>query len=204
MFRRRAKLYVADMSDWASSGTAHVTTVADNEKAYTKAELRRAKEAAGRAKEDNNVEDIHVTAHDIRRAFDIYGKPFESIRGKKTKKKVRCTDVDLTIRAAQPLPQRMYSDVMVIREQKFLMTLEEPLGLVLNTHVERETTEELGLALQGQVNVVRSRAFVPFVVYTDPQPASKALQHQITGVEVDVSGAGDHLDKIDGKIRRLK
>jgi hypothetical protein len=31
--------------------------------------------------QDNNVEDIHVTAHDIRRAFDIYGKPFESVRG---------------------------------------------------------------------------------------------------------------------------
>jgi hypothetical protein len=98
----------------------------------------------------------------------------------------------------------MYSDVMAIREQKFLMTLVEPLGLVLTTHVEQETTEELGLALQGQVNVVRSRGFAPFVAYLDPQPALKALQHQITGVEIDVGGAGDHLDKIDGKIRRLK
>jgi hypothetical protein len=39
VFRRRDKLYVADMSDWAPSAQ-------DNEKAYTKAELRRAKEAA--------------------------------------------------------------------------------------------------------------------------------------------------------------
>ncbi len=113
-------------------------------------------------------------------------------------------EIDLSIKAEQPIPQRMYSDVMAIREQRFFTTLVEPLGLVLTTHVERETTEELGLALQGQVNVVRSRGFAPFVVYLDPQPALKALQHQITGVEIDVSGAGDHLDKIDGKIRRLK
>jgi hypothetical protein len=109
--------------------------------------------------QDNNFEDIHVTTHDIRRAFDIYGKPFESVRGKKTKKKVqRRTDLDLSPRSAQPLPQRMYSDVIAIIEQKFLMTLVEPLGLVLTIHVERETTEELGLALQGQLNVVQSTA----------------------------------------------
>jgi hypothetical protein len=57
--------------------------------------------------QENNFEDIHVTTHDIRRAFDIYGKPFESVRGKKTKKKVqRRTDLDLSLRSAQPLPQR--------------------------------------------------------------------------------------------------
>jgi hypothetical protein len=38
----------------------------------------------------------------------------------------------------------------------------------------------------------------------DPQHALKALQHQITGVEIDVGGASNHLDKIDGKLRRLK
>ena len=57
------------------------------------------------------------------------------------------------------------------------MTLVEPLGLVLTTHMERETTEELGLALQEQINVVHSRCFKPFVVCVDPQPALKALQH---------------------------
>jgi hypothetical protein len=103
-----------------------------------------------------------------------------------------------------PCSDTSIADLLRDREQKFLMTLVEPLGLVLTTHVERETTEELGLVLQGQVNVVRSRGFAPFVVYLDPQPALKALQHQITGVEIDVGGAGDHLDKIDGKIRRLK
>ena len=218
MFRRGAKLYVADKSDWASSGTAHVTTVQDNKKCYSKAELKRANEAAEMVQnsgftterdavnlgQDNNLEQIPVTAHDISRAFDIYSKRFESVRGKRTKKKVRRTEIDLFIKAEQPIPQRMYSDVFAIREQRFLMTLAEPLGLVLTTHAERKTTEELGLALHGQINVVRSRGFKPQVVYMDPQPALKALQHQMTGVEVDVSGAGDHLDKIDGKIRRLK
>ena len=118
--------------------------------------------------QDNNVEDIHVTAHNVRSAFDIYGMPFESVRGKGTKKKVRKKDNDLSIKAEQPLPQRMYSVVLAVREQKFLMTLVEPLGLVLTTHMERETTEELGLALQGHINVVHSCGFKPFVEYEDP------------------------------------
>lgn len=122
VFRRRSKLYVADMSDWASSGTAHVTTAQDNGKRYSKAELKRANEAAEMVRnsgftterdavnlvQDNNLEQIPVTAHDIRRAFDIYGKPFESVHGKRTKKKVRRTEIDLSIKAEQPIPQRMY------------------------------------------------------------------------------------------------
>ena len=125
--------------------------------------------------QDNNVEDIHAASHIVRRALDIYGEPFESVRGMRNKKKLRRTDIDLLIEAEQPLPQRMYSDVLAVREQKFLMTL-KPLELVLTTHVERETTEELGLVLQ-----VRSRCFKPFVAYVDPQPALKTLQHQMNG-----------------------
>ena len=115
------------MRDWVPRVMACVTTTADNEKAYTKAELRWAKEAAEMIRksgftlerhavklvQDNNVEDIRVTTHDIRCPFDIYGKPFESVRGKRTKKKVQRTDIDLSIKAKQPLPQ-MYTAVLAL------------------------------------------------------------------------------------------
>ena len=31
-----------------------------------------------------------------------------------------------------------------------------------------------------------------------------SLQHAFLGIEIDVSGTGDHLDKVDSKIRRVK
>jgi len=38
----------------------------------------------------------------------------------------------------------------------------------------------------------------------DPQKALAALEGAYPGVEIDTAGAGDHLDKIDAKIRRIK
>jgi hypothetical protein len=38
----------------------------------------------------------------------------------------------------------------------------------------------------------------------DPQTAFRALVGQFPGVEIDITGAGDHLDKVDAKIRRIK
>ena len=42
------------------------------------------------------------------------------------------------------------------------------------------------------------------VVYLNHEPAFRALSFSIPGVEIDVSGAGDHVDMIDVRIRDLK
>lgn len=65
-------------------------------------------------------------------------------------------------------------------------------------------TEDLGNALQKHVNTLRSRGFEPKVVYVDPQSRLTSLQGKFPGIEIDVSGAGDHLDKLDIRMRRLK
>ena len=38
----------------------------------------------------------------------------------------------------------------------------------------------------------------------DPQRSLVALQGKFPGITIDVSGAGDHLPKVDAKIRRVK
>ena len=107
-FYLRNKLYVGDMSDWLSQGaSAHVTTVAENESKFTKIEIKRARDAwklicnSGFSSEydalglvnDGNIVGVPVTAQDVRRAFQIYGKPVAYVRGRrithKTRKKVR-------------------------------------------------------------------------------------------------------------------
>jgi hypothetical protein len=78
------------------------------------------------------------------------------------------------------------------------------LGLLTLLHVDKQTTPVLGTALQAQVNTIRSRGFEPTTIYLDPQSAFVPLQGQIPGVEVDIGGAGDHMDKIDAAIKHSK
>ena len=216
-FYRKNKMYVADMRDWATA-KVNVTTVAEREAQYSKVEVARAREArdlirnsgfdserdAVQLVSDGNVTGVRLTPSDIRRAFDIYGRPFEAVRGKQTNKKVSRQYADPELKAEQQKEQRLYTDIFSVRQQSFMLTLAEPLGLTIVTSLENETTDQLGLALQEQVNLLRSYGYIPTVTYLDPQPGFKALRGKITGMEIDVAGAGDHLDKIDAKIRRLK
>jgi hypothetical protein len=104
----------------------------------------------------------------------------------------------------QRTEQVLYTDVMKVRRQAFLVSLVEPLQILIQTMAGRETAESLGKALQSHLDLVRSRGFIPVRVHTDPQSAFRKLTNAFPGVELDVSGAGDHLDKVDIRIRRIK
>ena len=215
VFKQQGKVYVADMSEWAIH--PNFATTIENENQYTKAEVEKAKEAyefmrnAGYPSEeeathmvqDGNVTDVPLTATDIRRAFKIYGRPTEAIRGKTTKNKISRQVTEIGIKE-QRTEQVLYTDVMKVRRQAFLVSLVEPLQILIQTMAGRETAESLGKALQSHLDLVRSRGFIPVRVHTDPQSAFRKLTNAFPGVELDVSGAGDHLDKVDIRIRRIK
>jgi hypothetical protein len=100
--------------------------------------------------------------------------------------------------------QVLYSDVMHIDSNKFLITVCESLQFTIQNRIERETQNELGLALQSQLNLLRSRGFKPTKVHTDPQCAFRALTGSFPEVVIDVGGAGDYVAKADARIRRIK
>jgi hypothetical protein len=120
-----------------------------------------------------------------------------------TKKKVSRASIDESL-ILDEKKQVLYSDVMHVDSNKFLITVCEPLQLVMQCRIERESQSELGFALQGQLNLLRSRSFVPMVVHTDPQSAFRALTGSFPEVVIDVGGAGDYVAKVDAKIRRIK
>ena len=141
-FKRKGKLYVADMSDWITT-PAHVNaTVAERERLYTKKEVTRARRAqefiraSGYASEkeavylvsDGNITGVPLTAKDIRRAFDIYWRSAAAVRGKTTRKKTSREEVDDALKE-QRTDQVIYTDVMKVREQPYLVSLVEPLHI---------------------------------------------------------------------------
>jgi hypothetical protein len=86
----------------------------------------------------------------------------------------------------------------------FLILVTKPLNLTIRYQIERETRTNLGIALQIQLGLLRSRGFIPNLVYTDPQSAFKSRKQEFSGVEIDIGVANDYVSKVDAKIRRVK
>jgi hypothetical protein len=215
VFARREKLYIADLYD-----EEHVVqaTVRENEALYTREEVKRVKEAyeflmnsgypsVGEAVHlltDGNVRGVPLLMRtDVVRAYKIYGLHPEYVRGKLTKKTVGSVKADPTLRSVSKTLS-MYVDVMHVDTKKFMESVADPLNLTLQSCVASESRQDLGMVLQGQLTVLRTRGYVPTVVYTDPQSAFRSMTQDFPGIEMDIGGAGDYVAKVDARIRRVK
>jgi hypothetical protein len=214
-FVRRNKLYVAD---WQDTGLYVCATVRENESVYTRDEVRRAEMAyelvrtAGYPSptevlhliQDGNIRGMPTLSRaDVERAYRIYGTHPEYVRGQLTSRKVGRVQVDLGLRSTQK-QLRLFSDVMHIDNKMFLITATDPLNLTLHCRINSESRLDLGMALQGHMSLLRSRGFIPTIVYTDPHSSFRSMTQDFPGVEVDIGGAGDYVAKVDAKIRRVK
>ncbi len=171
-------------------------------RAHTKAEEARAKlayEIIRNCGYPSQAEAIHlvqdgnfahmpmVTAEDVKRAYELYGEPVGSARGKMVKQKqVRAIyDDDLIMDEKK---QVLHADIMHLDGQHFLVTVCEPLQLVMQCPIERETALVLGNTLQDQIELLRSRGFTPIRVHTDPQSAFRSLSTKFENVVIDTGG----------------
>ncbi len=215
VFTMREKLYVADLYD-----EEHVVqaTIRENEALYTREEVKCAKKAyeflrnseypsigeAVHLLTDGNVRGVPLLMRaDVERAYKIYGVHPEYVRGKLTKKTVGRVKADPTLRSVSKTLS-MYVDVMHVDTKRFMVSVADPLNLTLQSCVASESRQDLGMALQGQLTVLRIRGYVPTVVYTDPQSAFKSITQDFPGIEIDIGGAGDYVAKVDAHIRRVK
>jgi hypothetical protein len=212
VFSRREKLYVAELNK-ADVGMVQAT-VCENEALYTKEEVKRAKEAYQFLKNsgypsaseavhiltDGNVRRVPMLMRaDIDRAYKIYGVHPEYVRGKLTRKMVGRMQVDPTLRSVSKT-LKVYVDVVHVDTKKFLVSVADPLNLTLQSQVQSESRQDLGMELQGQLVVLRNRGYVPSIVYSDPQSAFRAMTQDFPGVEIDVGGAGNYIAKVDARI----
>ena len=221
VFYRRDKLYVANMRDWATDaprGQAMVTTSAENEANFSAKEVARAKEAyqlaanAGYTSEqealglvnDGNFTGVPITAHDVKRAFLIYGKPTAHVRGRQKAKKSKQQQTNADLKSPPGELQSMYGDVVYFERAPYVMCLTEPLGLLTVTAAASTKTRALGEAVQTHVSSIQSKGFQPTIIHLDPQKGFLNLECSIPGVEVNVTGAGDHMNKLDVHVQHVK
>ena len=83
------------------------------------------------------------------------------IRGSTTKRHAKRQNVPDSISKLQITYQDMVADVMHVARQKFLVSVSSPLELLMTYHIESQSTQELGNALQQHINTLRSQGFEP-------------------------------------------
>jgi hypothetical protein len=216
-FRRRGKLYIANFGPLLNSKTV-LATVEQNEEIYTRTEVQKARvayeflkcsgypspEEAVHLLQDGNVFGLpNLSRQDIVCAYDIYGIPVAYVRGTTTRRAIARADIDPEA-IMREKAQVLFTDMMHIDGFKFLISVVEPLQLTVQTPLENESADQLGLALQGQLSLLRARGFQPTVVHVDPQTGFRALKNLFPGVLIDDGGVSDYLPKVDSKIKRIK
>jgi hypothetical protein len=144
-----------------------------------------------------------ITAEDAKRAYDLYGVPVGYVREKMTKKKASRALYDNNL-VMDERKQILHTDNMHLDGRHLMVTVCEPLQLVLQCSIERETALVLGSNLQNQWELLRSRGFTPVRVHTDPQSAFRSLITKFENVVIDTGGAGNYGPKVDIHIRRIK
>jgi hypothetical protein len=85
-----------------------------------------------------------------------------------------------------------------------LVSLVELLQVLIQKKAGHNTAESLGKALQSHFDFVRSRGYIPARIHTNSQSAFQNLKNVFPWEELDVLGAGNHLDKVDIWIKLIK
>ena len=94
--------------------------------------------------------------------------------------------------------------MMHVAGAKFVISLASPLQILLVIPTPSLSRLSLGRALQEHVNLLRMFGFDARIIFVDPFKPLVGLRGSIPGVEVQATGAGDHLPKLDVRIRRVK
>ena len=201
-----------------------VATVSQNMRKYSKREV----ESAGSAREllarmgypsvENAIamikggDNMGVTERDFRVAHDIWGKDVTSMRGK-TKKKVTVA-ADLTIRVPLVQKQQVLSvDIMFIDSIPSLVAVATPLDLVLAvtlkpTDLDRaqRTAAAVKVGLDDMLGTMSGQGFTVTTIFSDSEGAVGKVKNHLNrlGIELDISGAGGHVARIERKIQMIK
>ena len=149
--------------------------------------------------------DIHgckISRQAILDAFSIHGSDVAQLRGK-TRRQNPSTSTMLTQVPATSV-QTMYCDVMHIREQKTLISVLDPLLLVIGSAITSETGRMLCQALEDQIDVLRAKGVRVRAVRVDRHQSLLTLRGKLGEVDVEACGAGDHVGRAENKIKTIK
>ena len=155
----------------------------------------------------NNMHHPPVSADDVRRAFRIYGKPLQAVRGNTVRRSQRATNYEH--RDVNIAPQMMEADLMFIsQELPILVAILTPLEYSFVVPLKNKSIDELTRAFDAILGVCNSKNISVTWVRSDGEPAlsSQSMVSFIHAkhIQLDVVGAGSHAPKVERRIRFIK
>jgi len=223
-------LHVCDMSDLAryvdenvdsdSDGDiALVQTVEEMAAQYSIAEVKAAKSAREWMRKSGyadtkqlqtqlkfgTVANVPFSIHDLQRADMIFGKDLASIKGKTTHRKgpkVKFEYLPSSIRKDQTL----HLDLMFVQGIPFLITVSDPLGLLMATSLSSKSAVPVLAAIKSQLADYQAHNFRVPNCTIDGEGAIVKITADLNrlGIVVNPAGPGDHVPKIERNIRTVK
>jgi Reverse transcriptase (RNA-dependent DNA polymerase) len=203
---------------------AMVQTVEDNLRLFTKREVGQAVKArellarmgfpsVGQAiRTANSGTNFDVTARDFEVADKIWGKDAASLKGK-TKKQASAV-ADITVSPTMVQKEQVLSvDVMFVKKLAILIGVSTPLDLTLATSLTSldllkpsRAAEAVRRGIQYFLGVLHSQGFSAKLIMSDGEGAIAKIRTELNllGVEVDISGAGGHVARVERRIQVVK
>ena len=195
------------------------STIKQNELKYTKKQVDKAKialtviNAIGTPPMTqcvaivNSMHHPPVNADDIRRAFNIYGKPLQSVRGNTTRRSQRGAEYEhVEVKIG---PQMMEADLMFIgHEIPVLVAILSPIEYSLVVPLKDKSIDEISRGIEAILSVCQSKDVTVTWIRSDGEPALNS--HQMVSrlhdkhIQLDVVGAGSHAPKVERRIRFIK
>ena len=153
-----------------------------------------------------------VTARDFAVAEDIYGKDIATMKGKTKKRVSICADITVSAAVVQ-VEEVLSIDVMFVDGVPSLIGLATPLDLTMAVTLSAfdsaqgpRSTAVVKKGIDGFIATLTSRNFVTRMILSDSEGAVGKIKKDLNmlGIEVDISGAGGHVARIERKIQTVK
>ena len=198
-----------------------VSTVADNMRKFTKREIAAAQGAreliaklghpsseTARQLVSTGITGTAITASDITRAETIYGKSIHSLKGKSVKRSSKPAIPDLYERVIQ-IEQTLCVDIFFIESLPFILGVFQPLGLIMARELNSRGGVGIGNVHDGITQIIaeaKKRDFDIKLVQTDGEKSIGSMKYDLheMGIDIDVSGAGQHVARVERMIRVVK
>ena len=153
-----------------------------------------------------------VTARDFHVANGIWGPDIASLKGKTKKQATIVADIDITKQVLQQ-EQILSVDVMYVEGIASLIGLATPLDLTMAVSLlafdsisSSRSVSIIRNGILGFISTLASRNFSTRLIMSDGEGAIGKITADLNlmGIEVDVSGAGGHVARIERKIQTVK
>ena len=219
------RFYCCNMKDRRTSiERAFIETSNENMQKFTKREIasaRNARQLLGKMgyptteqalsiiRSGNNFE---ATAHDFRVADAIWGPDVASLKGKTVKKQTTAADITVGPSIVQ-IEQVLAIDVMFVEGIPSLVGVATPLDLTLAVSLTSYDTSKpsrcasvIKRGLAEIISTLASRNFLVKLIMSDGEGGVGSVSKELKqmGIEVDISGAGGHVARIERRIRTIK